>query len=57
MQAIASRAVQYGIDTSMLEHIGSGYQDLHKDLTLGRNSAWQQYTLAFRTSTMAPSIT
>ncbi|MBI2093447.1 MAG: hypothetical protein HYT88_01815, partial [Candidatus Omnitrophica bacterium] len=46
LQAIASRAVQYGINTSMLEHIGSGYQDLHKDLTLGRNSAWSQYVLA-----------
>jgi hypothetical protein len=45
--AIADRAQQYGINSSMLEHIGSGYQDLHKDLTLGRISAWQQYTLAY----------
>jgi hypothetical protein len=46
LQAIASRAVQYGVNTSMLEHIGSTYQDLHKDLTLGRNSAWSLYVLA-----------
>ena len=31
----------------MLEHMGSTYQDLHNDLKLGRNSAWQQYTLAY----------
>jgi hypothetical protein len=47
LQAIANRAVQYGLDTAMLEHIGSGHEDLHQDLKLGRNSAWQQFTLAF----------
>ena len=47
LQTIASRALQYGINTAQLEHIGSGYQDLHKDLKIGRNSAWQQYTLAY----------
>lgn len=47
LQAIASRGQQNGMRTSMLEHIGSGYQDLHKDLTMGRNSAWQQFTLAY----------
>lgn len=31
LKAIANRAVQYGVNTSMLEHIGSGYEDLHKD--------------------------
>jgi hypothetical protein len=45
--AIASRAQQWNINTAMLEHIGSGYQDLHADLKTGRNSAWQQFTLAF----------
>jgi hypothetical protein len=30
----------------MLEHIGSGYEDLVDDLTLANCSAWQQYTLA-----------
>ncbi len=47
LQAINARAVAFGIRTSMLEHIGSGYQDLHKDLTLGRNSSWEQFTLAW----------
>ena len=31
----------------MLEHIGSGVEDLYKDLTIANVSAWQQYTLAF----------
>jgi hypothetical protein len=47
LDAIASRAVQHGVATSMLEHIGSGYEALHEDLKVGRASAWQQYTLAF----------
>jgi hypothetical protein len=50
LQSIASRATQHGINTAMLEHIGSGYEELHKDLKMGRNSAWQQYTLAYPTS-------
>jgi hypothetical protein len=45
LRAIAARGEQYGVDTSMLEHIGSGYQDLYKDLTIANNSAWQQFTL------------
>jgi hypothetical protein len=48
--AIRDRANQYGLRTSMLEHIGSGVEDLYKDLTLANVSAWQQYTLAFPTS-------
>ena len=47
LQTIQARALAHGLRTSMLEHIGSGYQDLHKDLTLGRNSAWQQYIIAW----------
>ncbi|HEY0304853.1 MAG TPA: glycoside hydrolase family 30 beta sandwich domain-containing protein, partial [Longimicrobiales bacterium] len=47
LQGLASRAVQRGISTSMLEHIGSGYQDLHDDLKHARVSAWQQFALAF----------
>ena len=47
LQAIASRAAQAGIGTSMLEHIGSGYEDLHRDLKLGMASAWQQFALAY----------
>jgi uncharacterized protein (TIGR03437 family) len=46
LEAIGSRAVQYGINSSHLELIGADRNDLHKDLTLGRNSAWAQYTLA-----------
>jgi hypothetical protein len=47
LQAIADRAVQHNLGTAMLEHIGSGHEDLHADLKTGRNSAWQQYTLAY----------
>lgn len=47
LQAIADRGKQYNIATGMLEHIGSGYQDLHQDLKVGNNSAWEQFTLAF----------
>ena len=47
LQGIATRAVQRGISSSMLEHIGSGYQDLHADLKHARVSAWQQFALAF----------
>lgn len=50
LQAIASRGAQYQIPTSMLEHIGSGYQDLHDDLKIANVSAWQQYALAFPTT-------
>jgi hypothetical protein len=50
LTAIGNRAVQFGIGTSMLEHIGSGHEDLHKDLKLARNSAWQQFALAFPTN-------
>jgi hypothetical protein len=48
LQAIANRAVQYGINTSMLEwwSTGNSFKTLHKDLKMGRNSAWQQGVLA-----------
>ncbi len=46
LQTIAQRGLQRGIGTAMLEHIGSGYADLHQDLKVGRNVAWEQYTLA-----------
>jgi hypothetical protein len=46
LQTIASKASQYGIQTAMLEHIGSGYENLHEDLTIGMNSIWQQFTIA-----------
>jgi len=46
LRALADRGARYGVDTAMLEHIGSGYSDLYRDLTLGNASSWQQYTLA-----------
>ena len=44
LRAIAARARQYGIDTSMLEwwSNSNGYATLHEDLKIGNNSAWQQ---------------
>ncbi|MBK9550565.1 MAG: hypothetical protein IPO52_16075 [Gemmatimonadetes bacterium] len=47
---IKTRAAQLGLRTAMLEHIGSGVEDLYADLTLGNVSAWQQYTLAYPTN-------
>ena len=47
LNEIAERAVKYNKQTAMLEWIGADYKTLHEDLKLGRNSAWQQYTLAF----------
>jgi hypothetical protein len=43
VQALANQAAQYGMDTSMLEWWDAQctYERLHKDLTLGMNSAWQ----------------
>jgi hypothetical protein len=47
LQGFASRAVQRGISTSMLEHIDADYHELHEDLKHARVSAWQQFALAF----------
>jgi hypothetical protein len=48
LEAIAARGVQYGKGTSMLEYWSSdgNYRILHQDLTVGRNSAWQQGQVA-----------
>ena len=48
MGAIGSRAQAQGIGASMLEWWDTplSYATLHEDLTLGRNSAWQQGALA-----------
>lgn len=48
LQAIATRAERHGLSTSMLEWWSGGntHQTLHEDIKLGRNSAWQQATLA-----------
>jgi len=54
LQNIGARRTQYGIQTAMLEHIGSGYQDLHADLTIGGNSSWAQYTIAGPPTAAAP---
>lgn len=48
LRAIGDRGGKHGIGTSMLEHIGSGHEDLHKDLTMAGVSAWQQFALAFQ---------
>ena len=53
LRTIAALAEANGLNTSMLEHIGSGHQDLHKDLKIGNNSAWQQFSLAWVTSSGA----
>ncbi len=46
ISSIGNFAAQNGLETSMLEKLGAGHQELHQDLTLGRVSAWQQYALA-----------
>ena len=50
LAAIRSKAAQYNLQTAQLEHIGSGVEDLYKDLTIANVSAWQQYTLAYPTA-------
>lgn len=47
LRSISDRAVQYNKTVAMLERIGADYLNLHEDLKIGRNSSWQQYTLAF----------
>jgi len=47
LQEIAARGVKHKLQTSMLEHIGSSYEDLHEDLKIGLNSSWQQFTLGY----------
>lgn len=47
LQAIVTRATRDGLRTSMLEHIGSGIDDLWTDITVGNVSAWQQFAIAF----------
>jgi hypothetical protein len=46
LKEISERAARYNLKTSMLEHIGSGADDLYQDLTIAGNSAWQQFRLA-----------
>ena len=44
---IAAKAASYGKNTSMTEWGGATYNDLHQDLKVTRNVAWEQFTLAF----------
>jgi hypothetical protein len=46
LQAIDQRRSAYGIGASMLEHIGSGHEDLYKDLSIANCTSWQQFALA-----------
>jgi hypothetical protein len=50
LDALADRARSNGLGIAMLEHIGSDYHDLHADLSIGNNTAWQQFALAFTTT-------
>jgi len=50
LRKIAAATTRYRRRAAMLEHIGSGYMNLHEDLELGINSAWQQYALAFQSN-------
>jgi hypothetical protein len=43
---IGDTGLSYGIGGAMLEHIGSGHEDLYKDLTIGNNVAWTRFTMA-----------
>lgn len=45
--AMATKAAQYGINTSQLEFGGANYHDLHNDLSQANNSSWAQYTAAY----------
>ncbi len=47
VQTLVNQAAQYGLDTSMLEWWDPQctYERLHKDLTLGMNSAWQAHVI------------
>ncbi|MCC6316271.1 MAG: Ig-like domain-containing protein [Gemmatimonadaceae bacterium] len=47
LSAIGLRRQRDNVNTSMLEHIGSGYDDLYEDLTVGGVSAWMQFSTAF----------
>jgi len=43
---LAERSKTFRLRTGMLEHIGSGYEDLHADLKFGMVSSWEQYAIA-----------
>lgn len=47
LSSLLSTAKPLGIRTAQLEHINADYNELHRDLKIGNNSAWQQYCLAY----------
>lgn len=47
LSAIGMRSLRDGIKVSMLEHIGSGIDDLIEDVTVANASSWMQYSAAF----------
>lgn len=47
LAAIGLRGQRDGVKTAMLEHIGSGFDDLYEDLTVANVSAWMQFASAF----------
>lgn len=56
LEAIAERAERYNLMTGMLEHLTGNVDELHTDLTLVNNSAWQQWGIAAKsTDTSMPS--
>jgi hypothetical protein len=46
LRTIDARRQAYSVGTAMLEHIGSGHDDLYDDLTMGNCTSWQQFALA-----------
>ncbi len=56
LQSIGARAGQRGVRTAMLEHLGSGVEDLYKDLTLANVSGWSEYGLAYPTTSDNGSV-
>ena len=51
---IAERARARRLSTAMLEHLEGDAAELHEDLTVGQVSAWQQYSIAMKSSGAAP---
>ena len=50
LQQISDRTVLYGKKAGMLEWISADFNSLHQDIKQGRNSSWQEFTLAGPTS-------
>ncbi|MGE0104495.1 MAG: hypothetical protein AB7H86_20205 [Blastocatellales bacterium] len=50
IKAIGFRTIQNNVTSAHLELIGATYFDLFSDLSLGRNSSWAQFTIAWVSS-------